>query len=699
MYDNVMFAFATAGMAHADTVHTARKNHTVIARRVADKPAWMPTDPGKVSAHASKSTFEIGNRAYTVNLNVQSGALTLEDHWNHQVVHGSLHLFRVAFADGHVALPSNCRVRQVNVSNQEPSGNMTFGAAYGTRAGKNITYRFVDPKSGMGIDVAIFGFNGENYIQTDVGLYSQSGADVSTFATIDGAIPGAQVVGSVSGSPITAGNWFMGCDHPMAVSTSSPMRSLVVRKLPIRPMLGINLNSVIGVAPAHQMRRAFNNYVEATRPREYAPFLHYNSWYDLGYFTKYTADQCVDRINTFGEQLSKKRGVKLSSFLFDDGWDDTSTVWSVAKDRFPHGLTPLIKAAKKYDAAPGMWLSPWGGYGNPRQLRLETGKRLGYEIDNEGYALSGPKYFERFKEVTSQFVREGVNQFKFDGTGSPDKQYPGSQFASDFDAAISLISSLRAINPKLYINLTTGTWPSPFWLHIADSTWRGGEDHSFAGVGPWREKWITYRDGDTYHGVVQKGPLYPITSLMLHGLIFAKFANHLSTDPSHDFKNEVRSYFGNGTQLQEMYITPSLLSTTDWNVLAQAANWSRANSQTLVDNHWIGGDPTELEVYGWGAWSAKKGIVTLRNPSDHPQAYSLNLRSALQLPDWVSGSYTYAPAYADETHPIAKTWHADQSRVIMLKPFEVLNMTFTPAQAANHVYRLKPIKGGHGGKR
>ena len=38
----------------------------------------------------------------------------------------------------------------------------------------------------------------------------------------------------------------------------------------------------------------------------------------------------------------------------------------------------------------------------------------------------------------------GVNQFKFDGTGNVDTVVKGSAFDSDFDAAIHLISDLRA---------------------------------------------------------------------------------------------------------------------------------------------------------------------------------------------------------------------------------------------------------------
>ena len=42
---------------------------------------------------------------------------------------------------------------------------------------------------------------------------------------------------------------------------------------------------------------------------------------------------------------------------------------------------------------------------------------------------------------------------------------------------------------------------------------------------------------------------------MLHGLIFARYAERLGNEPGHDFPDEVHSYFGTGTQLQEMYIT------------------------------------------------------------------------------------------------------------------------------------------------
>jgi len=218
--------------------------------------------------------------------------------------------------------------------------------------------------------------------------------------------------------------------------------------------------------------------------------------------------------------------------------------------------------------------------------------------------------------VVMQLVdKDGINQFKFDGTGNADSVFPGSRFDSDFAAAIELIKDIRADKPDTFINLTTGTWASPFWLRYADSIWRDGEDDDLAGVGTKRERWITYRDRETYHNIVEKGPLYPLNSLMLHGIIYAKENRRLNADPGHDFANEVRSYFGTGTQLQEMYITPDLLSAQDWDVLAEAARWSRTNAGVLKDVHWVGGDPGRLDVYGWAAWTPTKVMSKAAGPS------------------------------------------------------------------------------------
>jgi hypothetical protein len=310
---------------------------------------------------------------------------------------------------------------------------------------------------------------------------------------------------------------------------------------------------------------------------------------------------------------------------------------------------------------------------------LKYGKEQGFEIEDIGFALSGPRYYERFRDVCLKMLREqGVNQFKFDGTGNVNRVIPGSKFDSDFDAMIHLIGEIRETKPDVYVNLTTGTTASPFWLRYADSIWRGGEDDDFAGVGTGRERWITYRDTQTYENVVSKGPLFPLTSLMLHGIIYARYDKRLNDDPGNDFSNEVRSYFGNGTQLQEMYITPELMSEKNWDVLAEAAKWSRENAEILRDTHWVGGNPGWLQVYGWASWSKGKSILVLRNASDQAQSITLDVGKVLELPVGAARRFSAKSPWKDDVGKAGVDLTAGEPHRFNLRPFEVFVLELRP---------------------
>jgi len=548
--------------------------------------------------------------------------------------------------------------------------------------GRQVRIELEDASARLHISWRAILREGANYIRQEVTLKSQQQPFALTrIELIDAVIPGAVVSGNVKGSPVTAGTWFFGFEHPLAECRVRSNRAScwLPRELPLLAGQSVTYSSVIGVAHAEELRRDFLKYVELERAHPYRTFLHYNSWYDLGYFDRYNEQGAVAVVQSFGDQLTKQRGVKLDSFLFDDGWDDPATLWKF-NPGFPDGLAKVTQTAEGYGAAPGIWLSPWGGYDKPKQQRLASARAQGFETNEGGFALSGPKYYRYFRDTCFEMIdKYRVNQFKFDGTGNANEVIKGSDFDSDFDAAIHLIGELRAKKPDLYVNLTTGTYPSPFWLLYADSIWRGGEDHSFAGVGSNRQRWITYRDSQIYRWVVEEGPLFPMNSLMLHGLIYARHAQRLGSDPGHDFPDEVHSYFGTGTQLQEMYITPSLLSTQDWDVLAEAAKWSRDNAQTLKDSHWIGGDPVRLEVYGWASWSPAKGIVTLRNPSDRQQDFTTTLAALLELPADSTPSYAARSPWKAESAASMLNISVKEQHTFHLQPFQVLTLVLVPS--------------------
>ncbi len=547
------------------------------------------------------------------------------------------------------------------------------------RPGRRVTVVLEDPDGRLRATWRGILREGSRYLRQEI-TFEALGQPLAVreISLIDVRAPGAAVIGTVKGSPIVAGDWYLGFEHPLSASTvdAGRGRAVLARELPLRPGVPFTVSSVIGIARPGQLRRDFLEYVERERAHPYRPFLHYNSWYDIGYFSKYSEPEALAVIDAFGTELVTRRGATLSSFLFDDGWDDPATLWGFHSG-FPNGFTPLRQAAARFGARPGVWMSPWGGYGKPKEERIANGQAQGFETNRGGFALSGPKYYERFRQTCLTMIRRhGVNQFKIDGTGNASNAIAGSAFDSDFDAAITLIGELRAEQPDLYVNLTTGTYPSPFWLRHADSIWRGGEDHSFAGVGTNRQQWITYRDGDTFRGVVSRGPLFPLNALMLHGLIYARKANKLDTDPAGDFTDEIRSYFGTGTQLQEMYVTPSLLTRENWDRLAEAANWSRRHADVLVDTHWLGGDPRRLEVYGHAAWSPRRGVVCLRNPSDKPQSIAIDVARAFELPSTAAPSYRARDAW---TRADYATLTAGREHTVSLAPFEVKTLEADPA--------------------
>jgi len=548
--------------------------------------------------------------------------------------------------------------------------------------GKQLVAELASPDGNLHVTWRAILRDGSRYLRQDY-IFTAGAAAIplNGILLLDTPMANARSTGSVDGSPVVTAAAFFAVEHPLSINRGEMgyVRCFLPRGAALRPGENFECSSVVGFVDPGQLRRQFLAYLERERAHPYRPFLHYNSWYDIGYFNKYDEDAAVNAINQFGQELVVKRGVKMSSFLFDDGWDNNATLWQFDRTNFPDGFTPLKEAAAKYGAAPGIWLSPWGGYGDPHAERIKYGEAQGFEINNGNFSMSGPKYYARFRQLCVDVIQKyGINQFKFDGIGAIGSDDDQGTVLRDFEAMLRLDDELRTIKPDLYINQTTGTWPSPFWLFHADSIWRGGEDHSFVtGTAPQRERWISYKDNDVHDEVVGRSELYPLNSLMLHGIIYAKKADGLNYDTNNIFKSEVRAFFGNGTQLQEMYITPSLLSAGNWDALAEAARWSRENSDTLVDTHWIGGSPEDREVYGWASWSPRKGILTLRNPGGRTQTIEIDPAKAFELPDGAARSYTLVDPFKDQPLEVTNLT-AGQKTAFRLKPFQVLVVEAMP---------------------
>ncbi len=633
---------------------------------------------GIIASFASPAGGTLENEAIAWRWHIVNGTLRteeVEDKLNHSKLKLTGECFQLKLGDGALVKASDFHL--ISPPEERPLAPEPKSPIVSRRfPGRQWVAEFVDTNHAISAEWRASLRDGSTYIRQELALRAL-GKDVLVreIILLDERIPGAKTLGTVGGSPVVAGNFFFGYEHPMANNTvedDGEVRCSFVRNAVLRAGETLTQSVVIGVTRSGQLRREFLAYIERERAHPYRPFLHYNSWFDIAWDTrKYNEQECLSAIRAIGDELERKRGVRLDSYLFDDGWDDNRTLWNF-HGGFPNGFAPLKAAAESYGAGIGVWLSPFGGYSRAKEQRIQCGCQQGYETNANGFSLAGPRYYQRFHDICLEMVQKyAVNQFKFDGLAAGSKASEKG-LMRDGDGMMRLIADLRAAKPDIYINETTGTWPSPFWLLYVDSTWRGGADHDFAGKGSPCQRWMTYRDAETYHNVVKQGPLYPLNSLMLHGLIYATNAINLNTMSDDDFAAQAREFFGMGTQLQEMYITPSLLDRQNWDDLAEAAKWSQTNSDVLADIHWIGGDPGRGEVYGFAAWSPRKSVLVLRNPDDKASSFTVDATKVFELPAESQDHFVMRSPWKKDGNQPPTLLKTGQSSVMTMQPFEVL---------------------------
>jgi len=554
--------------------------------------------------------------------------------------------------------------------------------------------------------------DGANYIRQEVTFRTQQEfVEVVDVVLLDLRVGRVMVAGRVEGSPVVSDAMFFGLEHPASrseVTGDDALRCSYPYNNAVSPTDALTLGSVVGVFPAGQRRRGFAHYLERERARPYAPYLHHNNGEDIGlvYYNfkgdprraavgnendKLAAEfrssqerRWREIIESVGTELVLKRGARLDAFVHDYEWDEEDLVWQF-HNGFPNGFRSLIGNAKKYEANLGIWFSPWGGY-PCRPARVTGGRKLGMETNQQktsrfegGLSLAGPRYYARHRAACINLLRHhGVKYFKFDGFAGSNTPPGAGEYRSDVESLWRLLAELRLADPEIFINTSSGTWASPFWLLRADAIWRGGGDTGLAGTkGSSRQQWITYRDYEVHNRVLVNGPLYPISSLMTHGIMI-NGGGRVKSFEEGDIVDEIRSFFASGVNAQELYVTPGLMTSRAWDVLAERSKWSRANADVLADTHWVGGDPAKDEIYGWAAWSQRKGILSLRNPSDQPATLSLDIGEAFELPPGAARTYSLKSSWgeSDRASPIILT--AGVRHSFELKPFEVLTLDAVP---------------------
>ncbi len=147
----------------------------------------------------------------------------------------------------------------------------------------------------------------------------------------------------------------------------------------------------------------------------------------------------------------------------------------------------------------------------------------GYETVGDMLCVAGKNYSALLRERIGDFVgKDGVAYFKWDGIqfscSEPNHGHPVDVYSrrAVLQSVAAMCLTARERNPNVFLNITSGTWMSPWWVQYANTIWMQGADYGFADVPSisMRDGAITYRDFVLYKDWKLKDLWFPIANLM-----------------------------------------------------------------------------------------------------------------------------------------------------------------------------------------
>ncbi len=450
-----------------------------------------------------------------------------------------------------------------------------------------------------------------------------------------------------------------------------------------------------GLTPDADVKRWFFAYLDEVRVAPLRPFVLYNSWYDLRSpeYPHVPQENVMSEASALKmaallrENMVHKHGIALDALVLDDGWDNYDSAWELRKEQWPRGLRPLADTLRTMHTSLGLWLGPTGGY-SFRRRRIDWMRSHGYEVVGDQMCVAGIRYGALLKKRVTDFTRnDDVGYFKWDGIqfvcNEPDHGHPIDVYSrrAVLQSVIAMCRSVRAANPSVFLNITSGTWLSPWWLKYANTIWMDGEDYGYADVPSIskRDAAITYRDFVLYEDFHLKGLWFPVANLMTHGIIKGKLEMLGNADePLDKFTDDVLLYVARGVSMYELYISPDIMSEGEWTSIAQSIAWAKDRFLSLMHTEMVGGNPLQRQAYGYAHFSGTQGIIAARNPVVDPQRLDVGLSTALGL------ARTADDLVLERVYPTRwiapRLYHAGDSVSLPLGAFETA------------VYELYPLK-------
>ena len=437
------------------------------------------------------------------------------------------------------------------------------------------------------------------------------------------------------GQPVFGAGFFAGMEHPAAENLVGRGGRGYTATLP----LAVDLVPEPFTTPAAVVGagglEAFWAYVDGLRPVPPRLVILSNNWYHLGATGRMDEATVAAEVAGFAA-VEARHGLALDAVALDDGWEgdweEGTGLWGrMAPARFPSGLAPLGDGI-------GLWLSPFGGYGDRRRARVAWARVHGLEVEAASSTLcaAGRRYRDHLAAVLEAWTAAGVRYWKLDGVrfrceepGHGHPVGPGARTAQ-VDAFLGLVGSIRAVRPDAVIAFTIGSWPSPWWLAAVDFVWRGGLDDTAAEhPGTRLDRFDTYVD--TCLAAYRSAAL-PVSALVTFSVVESGAASYRDEGDLAGWARHCWLAVGRGTLHHDLYVAPGSLSDPEWAVLSEALAWARRHQGVLARSRMVLGDPGRGEVYGFVARRSDQAVACLRNPSPTAQQVDVDWPGLLGYP-------------------------------------------------------------------
>ncbi len=437
--------------------------------------------------------------------------------------------------------------------------------------------------------------------------------------------------------------------------------------------------------------------------RKVQPRFQYNSWYD--HMHDITNENIGKSFMEIEKGLTKNLVPPLDSYVVDDGFVDWDADFWAFNKKFPNELYPASSLARKFSSEFGLWNGPRGGYNEKTGKfgkKMEKAGKGGYNKAANDVCVSSLDYVKNITEYYLDYTKKfDINYWKLDGFllhACPSKKHGHMvgghngmyQYTEMWENWIDIFRKMRlsreTIGKDMWINQTSYSIPSPWFLQWSDSLWiQNSEDIGFMDKTKKGEKLgdkdvdrtLTYRDNCYYDFSVARKYQFPNEFLYNHDPIYGNTAKISMTDE--EYRKYMFMMTTRGTAFWELYYSYNMFNDAKWRINADALRFIRNEYDTLKTSQIIGGCPANGEVYGYSAWTENRGVVSLRNPAQRSQSFKFKL-------DEPFGTYKgtenlkRAFVYPYERKLDEKTYSYGDEISVELAPHEVVIMKFSNVQ-------------------